>query len=791
MNGRTATLFISTVLTIATLLIVGIPKAEAEGGVCAPVETIFARGSGQQLNEEESGRFRSQIESRIKTSIAPNFYELGSQKQGSYQYPAINVSSVANGNAIGAWFSGGEGNDYGRSIDQGVGELRHYLQKRTADCKKSVFVVAGYSQGAQVVGTALHSLSSSVRERIVYVGLFGDPKLHLPEGEGFYPPACRGEQMSIYRRVIANCNVDNGSLGARKPYLPDDIQARTGLWCFMDDFVCGSSKNPFTTKGHRLYATDGAIDSAVREAAILAQARLHGEEQEAIRTEREQGADTAGVDVVFLIDTSGSMSNRIAHAKTFARTNAQRIIDMRGHVALVAYRDKGDIYTARIESVLRSDLVEFQSRLNALSAGGGLCGQPESGLHALMTAFNGLEWKNGATKAAVMLTDNVYHDPDCVDGTTLSQVVQRSLEIDPVNVYPVVPAQYAQSYQALAEQTSGQVIVDDGRSTDGLVEAITRIERRPTALLKLQEYQAQPGQTITYDASDSYALDGEITSYMWDFEGDGTFEEVGESPTARHRYAEPFDGVMQVRLTSTNGTIASASALVKVGTAKEIQLPAPQNLTVTEERGDSATLRWKSDGKDVAAWVVSLNGVPLGRAAPELREVTIGDLDRSREIELSITPLSVDDIMGEVASVMIVPERVAGEDDGVIGQSEELDVGNVGIGRPGVQIFSMQSSNFPGASLDSLTARNDSSGGEEISTEGENLGQTRNLNEETKSERAQSDSLKEDDTESDDAEQGRLSLWLFYGLIGLLSVGGIIGGVVYYVRKRKSSHEDV
>lgn len=649
-------------MKIATSIIVGIitifvaiytPEVDAEAASCSSVEMVFARGSGQELEAEEFSRFYEQLDSRINHPLTLNFYELGSQKQGNYQYPAVNVSKLSNGNAAGAWFSAGEGNDYGRSVDQGVGELHHYLQKRSADCARSVFVVAGYSQGAQVVGTTLHRLSADVRQRIVHVGLFGDPKLHLPEGEGFYPPACRGEQMSIYRRVIANCNVDNGSLGARKPYLPDDIQARTGLWCFMDDFVCGSSKNPFTTKGHGMYATDGAIDSSVREAAILAQHRLHGEEREAIRTERDQGADTAGVDVVFLIDTSGSMSNRIAHAKTFARTNAQRIIDMRGRVALVAYRDRGDIYTARIESALRSDLVEFQSKLNALSAGGGLCGAPESGLHALMTAFNGLEWKNGATKAAVMLTDNIYHDPDCVDGTTLSQVVQRSLEIDPVNVYPVVPARYAQNYQALAEQTSGQVIVDDGRSTDGLVEAIMRIEQRPTALLKLQEYQAQPGQTITYDASDSYALDGEITSYMWDFDGDGVFEEVGDSSVATHRYTEPFDGVMQVRLTSTNGTIASASALVKVGTVEEIQLPAPQNLTIENETETSATLNWEADDSEVAGWIISLDGVVLGRATPELREVIVGDLDRSRDIDFSITPLSVNDIVGEAATVSL------------------------------------------------------------------------------------------------------------------------------------------
>ncbi len=52
-------------------------------------------------------------------------------------------------------------------------------------------------------------------------------------------------------------------------------------------------------------------------------------------------------------------------------------------------------------------------------------------MHALTTTFNGLTWRPGATKAAIVLTDADYHDPDLVDGSTSASVAKRSLEIDP------------------------------------------------------------------------------------------------------------------------------------------------------------------------------------------------------------------------------------------------------------------------------------------------------------------------------------------------------------------------
>lgn len=651
-------------LAILLMLIAIVSKVDAaEQPACGKVEVVYARGSGQPIDTSmERARFNTQINAMIKAPLTVTFYELGSQKQAGHQYPAVNVGDIRNGNAVGAWVSRGNANDYGASISEGVSEMIAYMTNRYVTCKAagSKFVLAGYSQGAQVIGQYINAAPKEIRDHIAFVALFGDPKLHLPEGEGFNPPACRGEQLSAYRRVIANCDVDNGSLGARKPYLPVDMHGKTGLWCYANDFVCGSSKLAWDTEGHTKYGLEGnAVDSAAYEALQKVRATLPQEEQQYISTKRSSGDGTTGLDVMFVVDTTGSMGDKINQAKQFAAASAARIQALRGRVGLVSYRDAGDSYIARIESPLSNTMTDFTAKLQALTASGG-GDTPEAALHALKIGMNGLSWQQGATKAAILLTDANYHDPDVVDGTTTAEVAKLALEIDPVNVYPVVPTYYANFYQRLAEPTNGQVILDTGDTEQALFTALSRLEQRPVALLKNQLYRAEPGQQITFDASDSYVEDAEITRYDWDFDGNGVYELHTTSPVATHTYTQLFDGSMQVRLTASNDTIASASAIVKVGTyAAPIRPAAPIGLVVTQDAGSSVVISWQAADNLASNWIISSDGIALGKVSAETATVTVGDLVRTDAINIEVSGMQADGAVGEYASVTIPPRQLS------------------------------------------------------------------------------------------------------------------------------------
>ena len=661
LSRRWTTSFVLLTAVLTSVTVVA-PSQAAELRVdraCKAVEGVFARGSGQELGESEYLKFESELTDRLGEA---NFdtYEVGFETYGSSKYPAVAVDGWSTGVAVDAKITSGGALHYGNSVNTGVAELAAYLEERQLKCSSTLFVLGGYSQGAQVIGeTYVEKLTDPQRASIVYNALFGDPKLYLPEGKGFDPPFCRGLDRSEWRRTVPNCHTDNGSLNSRTTYLPNGWTSNTGLYCNDHDFVCGSSKWPFTTSGHMTYGdAGGAIEDAALEAALLLKARLPAATGDTLNVDiRIIGTGTTGTDVVFVIDSTGSMSYDIDAAVRYASTMATAITALRGRVALVEYRDAGDAFVSVVRAPLSSDIAPFQTALGAITVGGG--GDiPEALLSALMTAFDGLDWKAGATKAAVVLTDAGFHNPDVETGATLETVAKRALEIDPVNVYAVVPEYLEAEYAPLAAATTGAVILNTGDTAAALTTALDLIAARPVPLLPLTGYSGAPGDEFSFDASDSYVIDSTITEYAFDFDGDGVFETSGSEPVASHVYPVNFDGVMQVRVTAADGGVASASATVTVSDV----VPAPvgpglpTGMSVqavsTVENVSTVRLSWSAADDTAVTWGIAVNGIPVGLIDGDLRSLEITDVVRSEETLFSVSGLD-DAAMGLTASVTL------------------------------------------------------------------------------------------------------------------------------------------
>ena len=626
---------------------------------CTKATAVFARGSGQGLSSKENETFRKQLTDRIGVSEL-NFYELGTETYGGSKYEAVNIGDVTNGNAIGAYFSGGTGYDYGKSVNQGVAELHAFLNERHEKCPDEYFILGGYSQGAQVIGQTLPSMTTQVKEKIIFNALFGDPKLYLPEGEGLFPPACDGRNMSVYRREIANCHVDNGVLGARKPYVENYDNSRIGLWCIANDFICGSTKFMWDNEGHGKYGEgNGPIDVSAHEAASRLKAAMADNSTDINDKPTNNSLGTTGTDVVFVLDTTGSMGSYIQQAKLFMERFSSQIKAINGRVGLVVYRDSGDEYTAKKLSDLQTDTAHMLKQLNTVLIGGGN-DEPEAGLHASMTAMNTMNWQQGAAKAIILLTDAPFHNPDKVDGTTIDAVVKRSLEIDPVNIYPVVDERWKDSYEEIAAKTSGQVIVNNENSdvTTSLMTALTKIKNRPNAKLKIGAYYSQVGREITFDASDSYVVDGKIVTYEWDFNGDGVIDQTTTSPVAKHVYNEKFDGHMQVRMWADNDTVSNISASVKIGVPSDVPVgPKAPSVTaeVIDKKETKATvlLKWQATDNLSEKWIIRQNDDTLGWVVGGQSQLEVRDVDLSKANTYSVTGVTKDGLIGETGSAVV------------------------------------------------------------------------------------------------------------------------------------------
>ncbi|MFN8389614.1 MAG: vWA domain-containing protein [Bdellovibrionota bacterium] len=104
------------------------------------------------------------------------------------------------------------------------------------------------------------------------------------------------------------------------------------------------------------------------------------------------------VDVVFVLDTTGSMSGLIQAAKekiwAVASTLAQTKPTPEIRMGLVGYRDRGDDYVTRVTD-LTTDLDSVYSQLMAFEAGGG-GDEPESVNQALSEAVSKISWRSDA-----------------------------------------------------------------------------------------------------------------------------------------------------------------------------------------------------------------------------------------------------------------------------------------------------------------------------------------------------------------------------------------------------------
>jgi hypothetical protein len=146
------------------------------------------------------------------------------------------------------------------------------------------------------------------------------------------------------------------------------------------------------------------------------------------------------IEVVFALDTTGSMSGLIEAAKekiwSIATTmaGAQPAPEIR--IGLVAYRDRGDAYvTKRVD--LSSDLDSVYAQLMDFRAGGGGDG-PESVNQALHEAVNRMSWsRDGQVYKAVFLVGDApphmdYQDdvpyPDTVAVATRKGIVVNAVQ---------------------------------------------------------------------------------------------------------------------------------------------------------------------------------------------------------------------------------------------------------------------------------------------------------------------------------------------------------------------------
>jgi hypothetical protein len=585
---------------------------------------------------------------------------------------------------------------YGESVRLGVQELQNYINTRLATCPRTFFALGGYSQGAQVIGDTLVTLPVEIDVQVIFSTMYGDPKLYLPEGIGLHPDACRGKNLSAYRAFAPICQTFEGVLGGRKPYVQKFQEQKVATYCNPLDMICGSTGNVLSWDGHTTYIEDGHFwDGARRilEAVTTTLPALFIPEF----TLYSPNLVTPGQDVAIVLDTTGSMDNQInefSTVKNEVRRLSEHVLANGGRVAIVEYRDIDILFSNGAPSRVLCDfdvctsMDAVNARLAGLTAEGGE-DFDESLLYAIRMAFEDLAWRPGASKALVVFTDAGFHDPDPMSRWTLADVQRESMLLNPVNIYvaKIFPAHsgYAASYsyrqllqlQELAEITGG--MATDGRFGISIARMIDGVFRRPLARLAIRSKFAAVGQEITFDATNSQGVSGEIVYADWDLDGDGIFEisgkEMGlDSLRITHAYTRAGTYYAQVRIVDRNGLSNTAMASVTVMDVEEHEMHVPNRMNfmdvdlraekaVDEEGTRYLAISWTRPWS-VQYYQLYVNGVPLGRFDASMTSAAIYDLDFSRDNTVRVRVILPRMFVTDSNLVVVYADEAGGTNDG-------------------------------------------------------------------------------------------------------------------------------
>jgi hypothetical protein len=186
---------------------------------CGDLKFFGARGSGQA--SDDHGGYGPEIASTL-TSVKSLLPAGTTLQDDALDYPAIGVNW---------WDLNYYTYDYQASEMAGVESLQFDVRQYIRNCPTKRVILAGYSQGADVVGDTFLSLSPQEATHIAAVIMFGDPKFNpaksqnrVNQGDYSYPWAgIEGPQTGL--RVIPNKK-------------PQDWQPYVHSWCSKLDVVC-------------------------------------------------------------------------------------------------------------------------------------------------------------------------------------------------------------------------------------------------------------------------------------------------------------------------------------------------------------------------------------------------------------------------------------------------------------------------------------------------------------------------------------------------------------------------
>lgn len=622
---------------------------------CAPIETIFARGSGSGgVADAAANKFSTQLKSSLGSEKDGSFnnYFLGTETYDGFKYPHVAISgnfdSLKNG--AGALSTNGEGYDYGKSADDGVGELVGYINKRMFSCPDAKYILGGFSQGAHVVADSLSRLNINQRRKISYVALFGNPKLHLPEGDShkhgiellkkglrgnpllfrrgmeFLPDACYGVNFSPWRSVVDDCRTHRGALyvSSDKQY-PSDIEKRIHEWCFDKDGICNSREAAWGA-GHDQYTEFKGIPQAVAEALAAAGAPID-------KPIIGLGDPNKKYDILFEIPVRCTPLFRFEQPIPSLAV-PYKILELQS--------------TGRQLKILQEIFYDYPPNEEFFSK------------YVEPRRRPGAEYIRYRVAGVNCLDEHV--------GITTSQ---KTSLVDSRRFSALKTIDASSSINNYNSAKIVSEITDDPKclSSPNCLDISSMPNPQEVVITQATPIWPRSNITNVVDAPITYAVQQNTTSepydeYKWDVDDDNITDFTTSLPSLTYTHPTTFSGDINVTaISSTSGLSASAKLQSKILAryAEPIFPAAPSRVTIKKVGNDSVLVNWTKNPSDSTSdtWKVRVDGYPVGRTTLPTTSLTIAEMhfEANEPRTISVSGVSVTGEEGEPTSATIEPNH--------------------------------------------------------------------------------------------------------------------------------------
>ena len=280
---------------------------------------------------------------------------------------------------------------------------------------------------------------------------------------------------------------------------------------------------------------------------------------------------SSDTDLVFVVDTTGSMGGTIDQVKSDIPDLAAKIsaLSRTTRFALVDYQDHPvegggpEDYPAIVRQDFTHDINSLIQSTNQLTLGYG--GDWEETVYSGAMAGLGLDWRPGVKKILIIIGDAPAKDPEPVTGHTWQQVAQKAYDVDPVEVYAIDVGwgDLNRSIYQLVEQTGGLSLIRTGDISTPILDSLRHSLAKPFGWIQ-GPYVIRVGETLELDGRASYAVDGSIEAIEWDLDGDNVFETPSADLLYSHQFNQEFTGTIGIKITDSNGNVGYGSTSLAV-----------------------------------------------------------------------------------------------------------------------------------------------------------------------------------------------------------------------------------